>query len=93
MSFSIKKPLVTEKSSIQAELGFYTFEVDKASTKTQIKNDIEKYFDVKVASVNTLVCRGRSKRTMGGYSKPKYWKKAVVKLQPGEQIKLFEGGN
>lgn len=92
MAFVIKKPLVTEKSSIQAEQGFYTFEVERSATKTQIKAEVEKQFDVKVASVNTLVCRGRGRRTAAGYTTPKYWKKALVKLKEGQQIKLFEGG-
>lgn len=92
MSFTIKKPLVTEKSSILAEQGFYAFEVEKVATKTEIKTAVEKRFDVKVASVKTLVCRGRSKKTAAGMLKPKYWKKALVKLKAGEQIKMFEGG-
>lgn len=92
MSFTIKKPLVTEKSSILAEKGFYTFEVERVSTKTEIKTAVEKHFDVKVDSVKTLVCRGRSKKTAAGMVKPKYWKKALVKLKAGEQIKMFEGG-
>lgn len=92
MSFSIKKPLVTEKSSILAEKGFYTFEVEKTATKTDVKTAVEKHFDVKVDSVKTLICRGRSKRTAAGQTKPKYWKKALVKLKAGQQIKMFEGG-
>lgn len=92
MSFTIKKPLVTEKSSIQAEKGFYTFEVLRTSTKTEIKVAVEKRFDVKVDSIKTLICRGRAKKTAGGMVKPKYWKKALVKLKKGQQIKMFEGG-
>lgn len=92
MSFTIKKPLVTEKSSILAEKGFYTFEVEKVATKTEIKEAVEKHFEVKVDSVKTLVCRGRAKRTAAGTVKPKHWKKALVKLKAGEQIKMFEGG-
>lgn len=87
----IKKPLISEKLSALAETGIYSFEVDKRATKTEIKNVFEKHFDVKVASVNTIVCRGRSKRTVHGTVKPKYWKKALIKLKPGEKISLFEG--
>lgn len=88
----IKKPLITEKSSMLAEQGVYTFEVTKAATKTEIKSAVELGFDVKVDSIKTLVCRGRGKRTAKGMTLPKYWKKALVKLKEGEQIKIFEGG-
>jgi len=93
MKMVVKKPIVTEKTSIIAELGFYSFEVDKEATKTEIKSAVENFFEVKVDSVKTLVCRGRSKRTAGGMTKPKYWKKALVKLKEGQKIKMFEGGN
>ena len=91
MFYTIKKPLVTEKNSLHAENGIYVFEVDKKATKTEVKNAVEKHFRVKVSSVRTSVCRGRSKKTKLGMSKVKYWKKAMVKLAPGEKIKLFEG--
>lgn len=87
----IKKPLISEKLSLLAETGVYGFEVDKKATKTEIKKVFEKNFDVKVESVKTIICRGRSKRTVHGTTKPKYWKKALIKLKPGEKISLFEG--
>lgn len=87
----IKKPLISEKNSLLAEHGIYAFEVDRKASKTDIKNAVEKSFRVKVSSVNTLVCRGRSRRTKLGVSKPRYWKKAMVKLAAGEKIALFEG--
>lgn len=87
----IKRPLVTEKISLLTEQGIYAFEVDKKATKTEVKNIIEKNFDVKVESVRTQVCRGRSKRTVHGDTKVRYWKKALVKLKKGEKISLFEG--
>lgn len=87
----IKKPLISEKLTILAETGVYGFEVDRKATKTEIKKTFEKHFDVKVESVRTIVCRGRSKRTVHGTTKPKYWKKALVKLKAGEKITLFEG--
>lgn len=91
MSQVIKRPLVTEKNSILAETGVYAFEVERKATKTEIKSAVEKFFQVKVKSVNTLQCRSRSKRTRVGESKPKYWKKAMVRLMPGEKISIFEG--
>ena len=89
----IKKPLVTEKNTILNAVGVYVFEVDRKATKVDIKNAVEKSFQVKVDSVNTAVCRGRSKRNRFGQSKVKYWKKAMVKLKDGEKIALFEGAN
>ncbi len=89
----IKKPLVTEKNTTMSGHGVYSFEVDKKATKTDIKNAVEKFFQVKVSSVNTSVCRGRSKRSKFGTTRVKYWKKAMVKLVEGEKIALFEGAN
>lgn len=92
MYFVIKKPIVTEKNSILSERdNVYVFEVDKKATKTEVKAAIEKFFRVKVQDVRTAVCRGKSRRTKLGASKVKYWKKAMVRLKPGEKISLFEG--
>lgn len=87
----IKKPLISEKNSLHAEQGIYAFEVNKKASKVDIKNAVEKSFRVKVASVNTQVCRNRKRKNKLGESKVKYWKKALVKLKAGEKIALFEG--
>lgn len=87
----IKRPLITEKNSQMAEAGMYVFEVETKASKTDIKKAIEKLFRVKVSSVNTALCRGRSKRTKMGVGAVPYWKKAIVKLKSGEKIALFEG--
>lgn len=91
MYYTIKKPLVTEKNSRLAELGVYVFEVDRKATKTEIKKAVEKFFRVKVMSVNTALCRGRARRTRLGVGRTQYWKKALVRLAAGEKISLFEG--
>jgi len=91
MYYVIKRPLITEKNSILAEKGVYVFEVDKTATKEDIKKAVEKYFRVKVANVNTAMCRGRTKRTKFGVGKAQAWKKAMVRLNKGEKISLFEG--
>lgn len=91
MFYTIKKPLITEKNSLLAEQGVYVFEVDKKATKTEIKTAIEKYFRVKVESVNTSICRNRARRTKMGVGSVQHWKKAMVKLKEGEKISLFEG--
>lgn len=74
-----------------AEKGVYVFEVAKDSTKADVKKAIEKFFRVKVLSVNTAICRGRATRNRMGVGPVPYWKKALVKLAPGEKITLFEG--
>ena len=91
MYYVIKRPLVTEKNSLLAEKGVYVFEVDRQANKEAIKRAVEKYFRVKVQSVNTSICRGRTKRTRLGVSQPLVWKKALVRLKAGEKITLFEG--
>lgn len=91
MYYIIKRPLVTEKNSLLAEKGIYVFEVDDKATKLEIKKAVEKFFRVKVKTVNTAMCRGRAKRTKFGVSKPLSWKKALVRLAAGEKIGLFEG--
>ena len=92
MSYIIKRPLVTEKNNLLAEKGVYVFEVSLKADKRAIKKHIESYFQVKAAEVRTSICRSRSRRTKMGLSKVKYWKKAFVRLKPGEQITVFEGG-
>lgn len=91
MMHVIKRPLVTEKNSVLSEQGVYVFEVDQEANKIDIKKAVEKYFRVKVASVRTAVCRDRAKVTRLGVGRKKYWKKAMVKLAPGQKITLFEG--
>ena len=87
----VKRPLLTEKNNLLASKNIYVFEVDRSASKPEIKHYVEKYFDVKVKSVNTTICRGRSRRTRAGYGRVPYWKKAVVRLKQGETINLFEG--
>lgn len=90
----IKRPLVTEKSTSLALVSKYIFEVDMRANKPQIKNAVEKAFDVTVTDVNVLVMKGkprgrtRSKRAQAYGSD---WKKAVVTLAAGNKIELFEG--
>jgi len=91
MLYIIKKPLITEKNSLLAESGVYTFEVSTKATKIDVKQAVEKGFKVKVDSVRTQICRGKSKKTRHGMTDVKYWKKAFVKVAAGEKISLFEG--
>lgn len=87
----IKKPLITEKSSIMKEKeNKYTFVVDKEANKYQIKQAVENLFNVKVKSVHTCIFLGKEKR-MGAHAGYKSdWKKAIVKLQDGQEISVVE---
>lgn len=89
----IKRPVVTEKSVIIAdEENRYTFEVDMRANKLQIADAVETAFDVLVEDVHVMVMPAKTRRTRRGIGirRPK-WKKAVVKLAPGDSIQLFEG--
>ena len=69
----------------------YVFKVAMNATKTEIKDAIEKRFDVKVASVNTLINRGKIKRVRMAAGKKPNWKKAYITLKAGQKIAEFEG--
>ena len=86
----IKKPIITEKSSGLVEKLQYTFEVDPKSNKTEIKEAIQKIFKVTVVEVRTINVRRKAKK-MQKYEgfKPAY-KKAIVRLAPGQTIDVFE---
>ncbi len=81
-------PVITEKSASNAEAGIYTFKVVKTATKTQIKNAIEKCFDVHVEKINTLVTKPKDKRVGKYTGKTKTYKKAIVSLKQGETIEF-----
>lgn len=87
--YIIKKPLLTEKSTAQMELGQYAFEVDRRASKTEIKEAVESLYGVKVAGVQTIVRKARERRTRFGYVKPSPTKKALVRLHEGDVIELF----
>jgi large subunit ribosomal protein L23 len=87
----IVRPIVTEKSNMLSEqLNKYVFEVAPEANKRQIKEAIETIFDKKVRKVNTLVMPAkRGMRGRKSYLRSKQWKKAIVTLEPGETIELF----
>jgi large subunit ribosomal protein L23 len=85
----ILKPVVSEKSFGLVDNGKYTFEVDPRSNKTEIKLAIEKIFQVKVESVNTLNRIGKHRRTRFGIGKRKDTKRAIVTLKSGYSIDIF----
>lgn len=85
----IKAPIITEKSALlMQEHNTYTFSVDVKANKTQIKQAIEKIFDVKVEKVNTLNVAPKKRRVGKYMGMKKRTKKAIVKLQEGSSIEL-----
>ena len=88
----IKRPVNTEKTNIQKEVANQvTFEVDRRANRIEIKRAIETAFQVKVAGVQTMQIKGKTKRRGRFVGKRRNWKKAVVTLVPGERIDFFEG--
>jgi large subunit ribosomal protein L23 len=88
----IKRPLNTEKTNIQKEVANQvTFEVDRRANRIEIKRAIETAFKVKVAGVQTMQIKGKTKRRGRFVGKRRNWKKAIVTLVPGERIDFFEG--
>ena len=87
----IKRPLLTEKSTLQKEvLHQYTFEVAREATKHQIKAAVEGAFKVHVESVRTAITRGKFARVGKNIGQKSNWKKAFIALKKGEKIDLLE---
>ena len=84
----IISPVVSEKSYNLIDDGKYTFVVDPRANKTEIKLAVEKIFNVKVDSVNTLNRQGKTRRTKFGIGKRKNTKRAIVTLKSGS-IDIF----
>ncbi len=88
----IKRPLVTEKNTVRAQLlNEYAFEVDRKANRTEIKRAVEKLFGVTVLRVNTMVCRKNSRKLGKMPGERKLWKKAVVKLKEGDRFEFLAG--
>lgn len=88
--FVIKRPIaLTEKAQRLRTADQVIFEVARSASKIQIKEAVQKLFNVKVESVNTMVYRGKDRRMGRGYAKMQNWKKAVVTLKDGHSIDFF----
>ena len=85
------RPWITEKATALMEEGKYTFQVAKKANKIEIAKAVSEIFGVKVVSVNTMNLPGKVKRVGGSYGKRPAYRKAIVKLAPGETIQFFEG--
>ena len=88
----LKRPiLLTEKATrLREGENKVVFEVDKDANKIEIKDAVEKLFNVEVTDVNTLVTRGHMKRMGRGYARLRNKKKAVVTLKEGNSIQFFD---
>ncbi len=87
----LRRPLITEKNTILQAQGKYAFEVAGESNKHQVKQAVEKAFNVKVTAVNVMTVPGKGRRVGRREVVTPSWKKAIVTLQPGDKIELFEG--
>ncbi len=88
----IKEPHIAEKGSLQKELhNQITFKVDRRANKVEIRRAVETLFKTKVLHVRTMNMKGKKRRVGRNIGKKSDWKKAIVKLAPGENIEFFEG--
>ncbi len=88
----LKRPLITEKSTMAKEMANQlVFEVDSAANKVEIRQAVEKVFNVKVLKVHTISYEGKKKRMGRQMGRRKHWKKAYVTLAPGHTVEFFEG--
>ena len=87
----ILSPVITEKATMASENSKVVFKVARTATKPQIKEAVEKLFDVKVKRVNTLVRKGKIKNTKGRRGEQSDTKRAVVTLEEGQRIDVTTG--
>jgi large subunit ribosomal protein L23 len=88
----ILRPVISEKSYEMLDENKYTFIVDPRANKTHIRQAVEKIFDVKVLSVNTINRKGKRKRRGLIVGKRPDTKRAIVTVAPGDRIELFDAG-
>lgn len=89
----IRRPLITEKTSIQREDGrTIVFEVGRAANKVQIRTAVEKLLGAKVASIRTSIVHGKIKRQGRYAGRRPDWKKAYVTLREGQKMPEFLEG-
>ena len=87
----ILAPVITEKATSASEHSKVVFKVASHATKPQIKEAVEKLFDVKVKRVNTLVRKGKTKVFRGSFGSQSDVKRAVVTLEEGHRIDVTTG--
>ena len=84
-------PIITEEASMRTQEGKYTFRVNKKATKIDIKNAVEKLFEVKVLDVNTISMRGKERRVGVHQGRTSDWKKAIVTIDTTASQKTYIG--
>ena len=87
----IISPVITEKATLASERNQVVFKVARAATKPQIKEAVEKLFDVKVVSVNTHIRKGKVKASRGSLGVQSDVKRAIVTLEEGHRIDVTTG--
>lgn len=88
----LKRPLITEKGTrLKEQSNQMIFEVDRRANKVMVRNAVESIFRVKVLSVKLMSVRGKERRVGKNMGRRPDWKKAIVRLGPGENIEFFEG--
>jgi large subunit ribosomal protein L23 len=87
----LRRPLITEKSTVLQAEGKYAFEVARDANKPLVKQAVEKAFKVEVTKVNIVNMKGKSRKLGRRELPPHPWKKAIVTLKPGDSIEFFEG--
>lgn len=87
----VRRPIISEKSTALAEVGNrYVFEVATVANKQEIKDAVQRLFNVKVREVRTLIVHGKVKRVGRFETKKSNWKKAIVTLGEGQKIDFFQ---
>jgi large subunit ribosomal protein L23 len=87
----IIRPVVSEKSYVLSAANRYTFRVHQAAHKTQIRQAVEALFGVHVVEVRTVSVKSKPKRRGLVSGRTRGWKKAIVRVRPGESIPIFQG--
>jgi large subunit ribosomal protein L23 len=87
----LRRPMITEKGAGLQEHNKYVFEVASGANKSQIKQAVEKAFNVTVTAVNVMTVHGKTRRVGRWQVLTPSIKKAIVSLKPGDKIEIFEG--
>ena len=85
------EPVLSEKATLLREEGKYVFKVHPDANKYEIKEAVRRLFNVKVVECTVMNVGGKLKRVRTRPGRTSSWKKAIVRLAPGETIKVFEG--
>ncbi len=87
----LRRPVITEKNTLLREQNKFIFEVAKGANKMQIREAVERAFNVNVVDVNVSRVPGKTRRLGKRQVQTPAWRKAIVTLMPGQKIEVFEG--